>query len=151
MAQLSISEFADQVTEMHPVIMREFYKHDSGDFYKIRIALPQLVIVNVLARDGELRMTDLARSMNVSTAAMTGIINRLVRDGYVKRTADAKDRRAVMVSVTSKGLKVSRSAAEHHKKLTVRLFSTISPSEREEYLRILTIIRDHIKEGKISG
>ncbi|MFA6321017.1 MAG: MarR family transcriptional regulator [Candidatus Omnitrophota bacterium] len=144
MTQLSLSEFADRITEMHPVIMREFYKHDAGDFYKIRITLPQLVIVNALAREGELRMTDLARSMNVTTAAMTGIIDRLVRDGYVKRAADADDRRTVKVGVTPKGIKVARNAAEHHKKLISRLFSVISQPEREEYLRILTIIRDHL-------
>jgi len=151
MSQLSLTEFADQVTEMHPVIMREFYKQDTGGFYKIRITLPQLVVVNVLAREGELRMTDLARSMNVTTAAMTGIIDRLVRDGYVKREADAGDRRAVKVSVTAKGLKVAKSAAEHHKKIIARVFSVISQTEREEYLRILTIVRDRLKEQRAAN
>ncbi len=145
---LSISRFADKVTEMHPVIMREFYKQGSEEFYKIRITLPQMVIVNLLAREGEQRMTDMARTLNVTTAAMTGIIDRLVREGFVKRTIDASDRRAINVSVTPKGIKVAKAAAEHHKKIVARVFSVISPEEREEYLKIITIVRDRLQGKK---
>jgi DNA-binding MarR family transcriptional regulator len=35
---------------------------------------------------------------------MTGILDRLVRDGYITRSEDAEDRRVVNVAMTEKGL-----------------------------------------------
>jgi len=144
MSRLTLSEFVDKLSEMMPAIMREFLKQESDKFYNVKITIPQLVVLEMLTRDGESRMTDLARSMNVTTAAMTGIVDRLVRDGYVMRTNDAKDRRVIKIKPTAKGARVTRSAIEHKKTIFRRMFGAISQDDREEYLRILTIIRDRI-------
>ena len=147
MAQLTLSEFADKVSEMMPSIMREFYKQESDKFYKIKITIPQLVVLEMLTRDGESRMTDLAHSINVTTAAMTGIVDRLVRDGYVMRSSDAEDRRVIKVRPTAKGVRVAKSAIEYRKGIYQKMFGVVSQVEREEYLKILTIIRDRIGKG----
>ena len=148
MSRMALSEFADQVTEMMPMIMRELYKHESSGLEKIKITLPQLVVLNILAREGELSMTDLAGYINVSTAAMTGIVDRLVRDGYVSRGGVDGDRRIIKVSSTPKGSKAAKSALEHQRKMVEKLFSVLSEEEREEYLRILTIVRDRLKDQR---
>ena len=49
-------------------------------------------------------MTDIARKMGHSTAAATGLVDRLEKLGYMERTHAIDDRRKVMVRVTSKGL-----------------------------------------------
>ena len=148
MSKMALSEFADQVTEMMPTIMREFYKHESSGLEKIKITLPQLIVLNILTRESELSMTDLAGYINVSTAAMTGIVDRLVRDGYVVRGSVDGDRRIVKVSSTPKGNKAAKSALEHQRKMVEKLFSVLSEEEREEYLRILTIVRDRLKDQR---
>ena len=64
----------------------------------------------VLARLGRLggqRITDLARAEGVSQPAMTQLINRLEQDALVQRTADAADRRGVLVEVTDRGREVT--------------------------------------------
>lgn len=149
MTKMTLSEFAGQVTEMMPAIMREFYKHESSGLEKIRITLPQLVVLNILAREGELSMTDLAKCINVTTAAMTGIVDRLVRDGYVVRLSMDGDRRIIKVKTTAKGAKAARSAIEHQRGMVEKLFSVLSEEERGEYLRILTIVRDRLKGERV--
>ncbi|MCX5678689.1 MAG: MarR family transcriptional regulator [Candidatus Omnitrophica bacterium] len=144
MSQLTLSEFVDKLSEMMPAIMREFLKQESDKFYNVKITIPQLVVLEMLTRDGESRMTDLARSINVTTAAMTGIVDRLVRDGYVTRTSDLEDRRVIKIKPTAKGARVAKSALEHKKAIFRKMFGVISQDDREEYLRILTIIRDRI-------
>ncbi len=148
MSKMALSEFADKVTEMMPAIMREFYKHESSGLEKIKITLPQLVVLNILAREGELSMTDLAKYINVSTAAMTGIVDRLVRDGYVQRGSVDGDRRIIKVRATAKGARAAKSAVEHQRRMVEKLFSVLSEDEREEYLRILTIVRDRLKGAR---
>jgi DNA-binding MarR family transcriptional regulator len=146
--RLSISEFTEQVTEIMPAIMRELYKRESGKCCKMHITIPQLVVLDILTRDGESRMSDLARAINVTTAAITGTVDRLVRDGYVTRENDARDRRIIKVRPTSKGARIGKDAVKERKAVISKMFGVISQAEREEYLRILIIIRDRLKTDK---
>ncbi|MFH0763522.1 MAG: MarR family transcriptional regulator [Candidatus Omnitrophota bacterium] len=146
MPNLSLAEFADRVSEIMPVIMREFFRQETNEFYKLKITLPQFVVLDMLKRQGESKMSDLARFINVTTAAMTGIVDRLVRDGYAKRAYDPGDRRIVKVTLTAKGAMSVKNMIDQRKVLTARIFSMISHEEREKYLEILTHIRDHIME-----
>ena len=148
MTHMSVSEFADKVTEIMPVIMRELAKQQSEEFYKVKITLPQLVVLDMIVREDELKMSDLARLINVTTAAMTGIVDRLVRDGYVTRENDAEDRRIIKVRPTAKGSRVVKNANEQKKAIIIKMFGAVSDVEREEYLRILTLVRDKMKDRK---
>lgn len=49
---------------------------------------------------------DLAGQSGLTTGAITGVIDRLERAGYVRRTADKDDRRKVMVSLAPKAQQV---------------------------------------------
>ena len=144
MGSLSLAEFADKVSGLMPVLSREFLKHQSSDFYKTRITMPQFVVLDLLNKHGEPMMSDLARYLNVTTAAITGIVDRLVRDGYIVRVSDPEDRRIVKVKLTAKGDNVVHRSIEHRKKTMMNIFGMISEKEREEYLKILMHIHDHI-------
>jgi DNA-binding MarR family transcriptional regulator len=147
MAQLSLSEFGDKVAEMMPVITREFFKQQTAEFLKTKITMPQFVVLEILSHHGESKMTDLANLLDVTTAAMTGIIDRLVRDGYAARGHDKDDRRIVRVSLTRKGEKIVKDMVDNRKKLTIKLFGAISQEDREQYLKILTRVRDQLMAG----
>jgi len=146
MSNISITEFADRVSEIMPAIMKEFLRNQTGDFNKMKITLPQLAIMGMLERVKDANMTDLAKAMNVTTSAMTGVVDRLVRDGYVARTRDGEDRRIVHIKLTAKGLKSIRAAIEDRKRVTIKMFGVISQEEREKYLEILEHIKSHIKD-----
>ena len=148
MSNLSLSEFSDQVVEIMPVIAREFYKKQTGEFYKMKITMPQFVVLEILHREGQSRMTDLARLINVSTAAMTGIVDRLVRDSYVARASDPDDRRIIKVHLTAKGSSAVKNIIDQRKQIFSRLFGVLSQEDREEYLKILVTVRDRLKEQR---
>lgn len=144
MGNISITEFADRVSEIMPAIMKEFIKSQAGGFHKLKITLPQLAIMTILEREEEANMTDLAKAMDVTTSAMTGVVDRLVRDGYVNRSHDTKDRRIIRIKLTAKGLKTVRTAIDDRKKATIKIFGVISQEERDKYLSILEHIREHL-------
>jgi len=150
MSSLTITEFADRVNENMAAIWREYLKQQTGEFYKVKVTLPQLAILELLYKSGELTMSDMARSMNVTTAAMTGIIDRLVREGYVDRTHVPNDRRVIEVKLTQKGGKIIKYVIDHKRNMTTRVFSALSNAERENYLSILTRIREGLgKNGTV--
>lgn len=132
-----------------PVIMKEFSRRHISSLYKIKITIPQFFILNLLHLHQESRMTDIARYLKVSTAAVTGIIERLVRCGYVSRVFDPADRRIIKVKLTSKGEALAKKVEEQRQKMIINIFGKISSHERQDYLRILTRIHDILtKEAK---
>ena len=49
-------------------------------------------------------MTHISKKMGHSTAAATGLVDRLEKLGYVQRLHASDDRRKVMVQITRKGI-----------------------------------------------
>src|ERR1700761_8941857 len=83
---------------------REFLLNLSKDLSRGNLSFAQFYLLGYLTTSRELTMTDIARKMGHSTAAATGLVDRLEKLGYVERTHAADDRRKVMVSITQKGI-----------------------------------------------
>ena len=142
MSQFSLSEFADKLNELMPVIMKEFSRRQANELYKGKITLPQFLVLESLSRDGAIKMSELAHFMYVSTAAMTGIVDRLVRDGYVVRVLDEVDRRIIKIKLTPRGSGLVKKINEQRNQMTIKIFGKISEKDRNEYLHILSQIKD---------
>jgi len=142
MIQLSLSEFADKISEIMPVIIKEFSRRHVNELYKGQITFPQFLVLDFLNFNGKLKMKDLAHFMNVTTADMTGIVERLVRDRYVVRTYDPKDRRIIKIELTRKGSELVKKVNQERRKMLIKIFGKVSEADRRDYLRILTHIRD---------
>src|SRR5688572_5180025 len=82
---------------------REFLLNLSRELNRDSISFAQFFLLSYLASSKELTMTDIARKMGHSTAAATGLVDRLEKLGYMERTHAIDDRRKVMVRVTTKG------------------------------------------------
>ncbi|MEW6075020.1 MAG: MarR family transcriptional regulator [Candidatus Omnitrophota bacterium] len=143
---LTLSEFADRLSSIFPVMAREFARHYMGDFYSEKITLPQFLVLEFLFLNGESKMKDLALAMHVSTAGMTGIVDRIVRDSYVVRVFDPQDRRIIKIKLTPKGIGLVKRINAQRRKMAMDLFSKISEEERENYLRIVTKIKDALSK-----
>ena len=144
MAGKTLSEFCERVNEIMPVISREFLKHQTSEFFKAKLTMPQFIVLDVLHRQGESKMTDLANFMHVTTAAVTGVVDKLVKSGYVKRSSDPKDRRIIKIGLTAKGDSIIEKVLDHRKKIVMKIFGMISEDERLEYLKILEHIKSHL-------
>src|SRR6201999_347495 len=83
---------------------REFLLNLSKDLSRGNISFSQFYLLSYLSTSREMTMTDIARKMGHSTAAATGLVDRMEKLGYVERAHAADDRRKVMVRITAKGL-----------------------------------------------
>ncbi|MCX7661624.1 MAG: MarR family transcriptional regulator [Candidatus Omnitrophica bacterium] len=148
MTELTLSEFVDKLDEAMWVLMKEFSRRQMRELLKEKLTLSQFLILNFLHKERECKMSYLSRFMQVSMPAMTGVVERLVRQGFVRRDIDPKDRRIVKVKLTPKGeVLLKRINSQRHKTIK-EIFSKISSSDRKEYLRILTQLKDRLLEEK---
>ena len=70
----------------------------------LKLTVPQFYTLSTLVGlGGTATMGELSRSTYQVSATMTGIIDRLVRDGFVERRRAETDRRSVVVAITSTG------------------------------------------------
>jgi DNA-binding MarR family transcriptional regulator len=64
---------------------------------RIGINVTDLNCLNILALSGPLTAGELARATGLTTASITGVLDRLEEGGFVRRERDAHDRRRVVV------------------------------------------------------
>jgi len=146
MPDLTLYDFAERIEEVVPTVMRGFAKMQTNELFKGKITLPQFFVLNHLYKHGESKMNELARVMDVTTAASTGIVDRLVRYGYIARAYDPKDRRVINIGLTQKGSDLVRRIGRQRREVTSEVFGRISKEERENYLAIMLHIRDILTE-----
>jgi len=148
MSELSLPEFADRISHIMPLIMREFARRQMKELCNDRLTLSQFFILEFLYREGDSKMGYLARFMNVSTAAMTGIVERMVKEGYLRRIYDADDRRIIKVKLTERGHIMARKVNQQRRDMIIRIFGKLSCTDRTDYLRVLTQINQVLKGEK---
>lgn len=64
-----------------------------------------------LGSPGGMKIADLGRCAGLEPSTMTGLLDRMERDGLVRREDDPKDRRAMMIRLTDDGAKIRKSVA----------------------------------------
>jgi DNA-binding HxlR family transcriptional regulator len=66
---------------------------------RIGINVTDLNCLNIVALTGSLAAGELARQTGLTTASITGVLDRLEEGGFVRRERDPHDRRRVMVKL----------------------------------------------------
>jgi DNA-binding MarR family transcriptional regulator len=66
---------------------------------KIGINATDLVCLNILSFSGHMTAGELARATGLTTASITGVVDRLEEAGFVTRERDPRDRRRVVVQI----------------------------------------------------
>ncbi|MFA5005179.1 MAG: MarR family transcriptional regulator [Candidatus Omnitrophota bacterium] len=146
MTGISITDFSKQMHHLMPEIFRGFARLQANEVYKGKITLPQLLILEFLNKEGPQKMTVLAVFMKVTTAAMTGAIQRLVRQGYVQRDYDKSDRRIIRIELTPKGAGLVKRMGEQRTQVVNKIFSQISEDDRADYLRVMIKVGEVLKK-----
>ena len=83
---------------------------------------------------------ELADAAGVTRATMTGLIDTLERDGFVKRDPDLDDRRMMSVRLTPKAEDFLRGFMPEHFKVTAALMASLTESERKTLVQLLAKI-----------
>lgn len=97
----------------------------------------QFAILNALLEDpGEDQVT-LARKVAFDPATFGSVITRLEARGWVRREADAADRRRKLLWVTEEGAEAARRMKRSVGKVQQRILEPLSDAEREQLIALL--------------
>jgi DNA-binding MarR family transcriptional regulator len=100
----------------------------------------------------ELRMTELAAQTSLSTSGVTRVVDRMERDGLLRRRACPTDRRSSYAGVTSAGVARLTETLPGHLALIEQWFTgQLAPDELAEFLEYLRRIRDAVNPCATAG
>lgn len=102
----SVKADADRLADFVLFTQRSCILNLSSELNKGNVSFPQFFLLTYLSSEEYLTMSDIAKKMGHSTAAATGLVDRLEKLAYVERVHAAEDRRKIMVRITNKGIEL---------------------------------------------
>ena len=125
------------ISQIHQVSQRVWYDVLSRNGLE-DLAGARGRVIFALWNEDNIPIKKLVEKTSLDKATLTGIIDRLERDGYVKRTPSPDDKRATLISRTGKD-EVFKSkipeVSKQQNKLFYKGFSTKEITEFENYLK----------------
>lgn len=110
------------------------------------VTVPQSGVLNALAESGNLPIGTLADKLLLKTSTVSGIVDRLERDGHVTRIRGNADRRVVHVALTPAGQALSRRLPGSSFDKVRRAIDRLEPHEAHAFLKLLRRILDYINQ-----
>lgn len=102
------------------------------------ITLPRFDLMAQLdkAFDG-MKLGELSRRLMVSNGNITGLVDRLVKQGLIDRQSAPNDRRTQLVKLTAEGRRSFRTMAAAHENWIAEIFSDLTSNEMERLMPLL--------------
>ena len=120
---------ADRLADFVLFTQRSCILNLSPELSKGKVSFPQFFLLTYLSSEEYLTMSDIAKKMGHSTAAATGLVDRLEKLFYVERSHAAEDRRKIMVRITSKGIDL---VSKMRKEIATDLVGILAGMDEEE-------------------
>lgn len=133
----TIQKFAKEMSVLMPSVHREFLRKQTRVLKTNDISFSQLMILHILKDRRICNMTEIAKMFSITTSAATGIVDRMVRSGLLRRTLDPGDRRVIRIKLTSRGKRTIGLFLRERKKMVIKIFKNFSANERETYLNMV--------------
>lgn len=99
----SPSDLDEQIVATLRRILRAVSVHSRQLLNGHGISAPQLLMLGIVSKHDGITLSALARTMSLGQSTTSGIVRRLMKQGYVEQEV-GKDRRSKLVRATEKGL-----------------------------------------------
>lgn len=130
-AEKAAAEYADLFPRLYLRFQRRIHHTD------YRLTSESLAVLRHIAMAGPLTVTEAARHMDRSQAAMSELIGRLVSRGVLARFEDERDRRRTLIWITDGG---REKLAEANRVLSPKrlreAFERLEPEQRETLIAV---------------
>ena len=104
-----------------------------------------------LWREDGLKMIDLGRRAGLEPSTMTGLLDRMERDGLVERRPDSADRRVLKIFLTKTGAGIRETVIGILDSTLARVLSGVEAGEIDALKGLLRKVLVNVREEKVDG
>jgi len=115
------------------------------------VSLARTKILQVLARRGPVKQAQLAMELGLAARSITQAVEAMERDGLVRRTSDAEDRRAKVVTATEDGARALAAGETAGNEILRRIFGRLGPDQLDTLDELLAVIDATTTEARRVG
>ena len=136
LAESPLRADAERLADIFTGLQRCFILTLSKELARGNVSFPQYCLLGFLANQPFLTMTEIAQKMGHTTAAATGLVDRLEKLGHVRRTHAQEDRRKILVEITETGTALVSEVRDDMVGTVLRIMDTLTPQEQKSWLQI---------------
>lgn len=91
---------SSKVASLFQEVMILFKKSINKSFVDSGLTAPQGMVLGILSKENKVKITELSSKLSLPNSTISGIVDRLEKQGMVARERSEKDRRVVYVSIS---------------------------------------------------
>ncbi|MEC0227736.1 MULTISPECIES: MarR family winged helix-turn-helix transcriptional regulator [Paenibacillus] len=142
-----VRDLVAEFTRLHKLRVSLMYR----ELQREELTGPQLFILRELFMNEPRKLGDLAQSVQLSNSTVSGIVDRLERDGMVERKRDKQDRRIVWIGTTDFCQQMKKTKLETiTKEFYTGLETTFTVEQIATCKEVIGILIEHL-EKKLEG
>ena len=115
------------------------------------LSMPQFGILMQLHYRGNCGVSDISNWFDVTNAAASQLVDKLVQSGFVQREEDPQDRRAKLLNLTDKGRELIQQSIEERYRWVDQLAEELTAEERAKVSEALDIMTQAAKELELES
>jgi len=123
-------------------VMRRVYDHYEKRLMPFGLTSPQYFVFNALWMGDGISIGELGERVALDTSTLTGIIDRMERNGYLQRRPNPDDRRSVLVFLTPKAHELGPRILEFADDLDATLRQPFSQEDMNTFERVLRALAE---------
>ena len=127
-------------------IMDSIKQHMEQGFKEMNVTAPQGMLMGILVHNGEMKISDLSERMGLSNSTVSGILDRLEKQGYVERIRSEEDRRVVFVKVTSQFRQMAQNHFNEIENKFDSMLNEITPEEADKIFEGLNLLKNLVEK-----
>ena len=140
--------FVASLEEWIEVSMRQSMRNFIGYARKSGLSMSHIGALFHIHREGTCGVTELGNHLDVTSAAASQMLERLVQQELILRTEDPHDRRVKQIVLTEKGDRVLKEGIRARQSWLDELTQTLSDREKETIRVALDILIDKVRNLK---
>ena len=110
------------------------------------LSMPQFSILMQLHYKGPCGMSEISERFDVTAAAASQLVDKLVQAGYIERTEDPSDRRAKLLKLSTNGAKLVDNGIQERYRWMDELTSRLSAAEQTKISEALTLLTEAARQ-----
>lgn len=127
---------AERLADIFTALQRCFMLKLSKELARGNVSFPQYFLLGFLTQQKHLTMTEIAQKMGHTTAAATGLVDRLEKLGLARRIHAKDDRRKILVQATSAGAALVSEVRDDMVSNLLNMMTQLDADEQRAWLRI---------------
>jgi DNA-binding MarR family transcriptional regulator len=136
----------DRIVETVLYLYTETRRVTKQQARELGITGPQVSALKILEAVGDLSLTELSERMSARNSTITGIVDRMERDGLVVRERSQNDRRVVLIRATEKGQKLAKGLPAPAVEVFTAALKSLPTEDRAELRRILGELGERVRD-----